>query len=284
MEYYILNVSHPLRFLHAGKSQMDDTWMHYERQVNEHILFMILNGELYLRVDDTDYVFRPGDVFFMRAGAHHIGYRAAAVTFYWMHLDNEGVTAITPSQAMAFEQENSIPENILIPTHFRLQHHENFLISLNQLIHYYGSTPKSLYNDYLATAIMIELSTQAKMVPREEPLTSRRFEEIRSYIIGNYREPLRTCDIAQKFGYNSTYLARLFRVHLNTSVKRFIIETRLKAAETLLLSTNDPISVVAKNSGFNNEYYFMRVFKQKNGISPTQYRNTYHTQVLSKYR
>lgn len=284
MEYLLFDVSKPVTFCHAGKSQMAEDWMHYERVSNDYILFMVLDGALHLAVDAHPYSLYPGDVFIMKAGAHHVGTQPAAVTFYWLHFHPNQIRFLNHEQALCLPAAPAEPPQILLPTHFKMQNLENFVISINQLIHHYSQEPQSLLNNYLATAVLIEMANQTGFLKRNvDANKNRRFEEIKSYIAANYREELQVADIAEKFDYNEKYLAKLFQLHLGTTVKGFIIETRLRAAEHLLLSTNEPISLIARNSGFHNEYYFMRLFKEKRGMSPTHYRNTYHLQVLTRY-
>lgn len=284
--YYLLDISKPIEFCCAGKSQSDDnTWQHYERIIDEYILFMVLNGSFHLMVDSVPYSMYPGDIFFMRAGAHHVGFKPGAVTFYWMHCYPRQVSFLTREQAVSHHQNNTDPKKVLLPKQFHIKQLENIIVMFNHLIHYYRINPENPINDYLASAILIEISNQFDI---QEHLNlsgkSRRFEEIVSYIQANYLEELSVSEVAWKFGYNKKYLSRLFRKYLNTTVKGYIIDTRLMVAERLLLSTNDTISAIAKNSGFANEYTFMRTFKKKYNITPTQYRNTYYLQHITKYK
>lgn len=284
--YYLLDISQPIEFRGAGKSQADDsTWQHYERIIDDYILFLVLDGSLNLMVDNKPYSMYPGDILFMRAGAHHVGFHPGVVTFYWMHCYPWQISFLTHEQADIFHQKNSDAKKMLLPIHFHMKQLENIVILLNHLIHYCCINPKNPINDYLATAILIEISNQFDF--REHTATSekkRRFEEIVSYIRANYREELKVSEIAWKFNYNKKYLSRLFHNHIHCSVKDFITDTRLRVAERLLLSTNDTISAIAKNSGFASEYTFMRTFKKKYNISPTQYRNTYYLQQITKYK
>lgn len=286
MEYYLFNAAAPVSFCHAGKSQMQDNWMHYERIINEHVLYIVVNGDLYLEVDGVQHTIRSENVFLMKAGAHHIGWKPAAVTFYWMHFRTSSPLKIVDrDQALDIKGEKDrAQKSILFPQQFTLEDFKKFVISINQLIHYYRLEPRSLMNDYLATFILLELANQVTLQSTiSSSKQNRRFEEIAAYIELHSREELKVSDIAQKFNYSEKYLTKLFRTHYHTNIKEFILERRLKLAESLLLSSNDSISVIAKKVGFHDEYYFMRLFKQKVGLTPTHYRNTYSLQFLTQY-
>jgi transcriptional regulator GlxA family with amidase domain len=52
----------------------------------------------------------------------------------------------------------------------------------------------------------------------------------------------------------------------------YIRELRLARACDLLLTTNMPISLVGNLSGYNDQYFFSKIFKKHIGVSPQKYR------------
>lgn len=279
MQYCLFNIAKPVEFISAGKSQGDDNWMHYERVIDQNIMFMVLEGSLHIKVDGTEYSLHEGEVLFIRANAYHVGFKPAAVTYYWIHFQPKLIKymekATNPYDA----------ESIIIPMVLKLAHVENVVVLVNQLIHYYRREKNNSLHNYLLTAILIDIANQSNSKLQEELSGKhRRFEEIACYIEANYLENLQVAEIAWKFGYNPKYLVRLFRTFMNTTVIEYINEVRLRVAEGLLLSTNNTVFSIAENSGFNSYRNFMKVFKKKYGISPTQYRNVYHGQFITRYK
>lgn len=67
--------------------------------------------------------------------------------------------------------------------------------------------------------------------------------------------------------FNKVYY-RLFGVTPGEDVKNFLIEY----AEKLLLETNISIGEIAEQCGYRNTENFIRIFKQKKGITPSKYR------------
>ncbi|MDY3304712.1 MAG: helix-turn-helix domain-containing protein [Clostridia bacterium] len=51
------------------------------------------------------------------------------------------------------------------------------------------------------------------------------------------------------------------------------MKIRLDNAKKLLISTDLPIYKIDVESGFENEFYFSRIFKRKGNITPSGYRN-----------
>ena len=65
----------------------------------------------------------------------------------------------------------------------------------------------------------------------------------------------------------------LLRENLNTSFKDILSAYRIRYAEALLVVTDLPILDISLASGFNSERTFTRLFKDRNGITPSTFRN-----------
>ena len=65
---------------------------------------------------------------------------------------------------------------------------------------------------------------------------------------------------------------RDFQALFQTTPGRWLIDKKLAHAKKLLMQTNDTIASVAFDSGFENTSHFSRLFRQKTGITPAEYR------------
>ena len=65
---------------------------------------------------------------------------------------------------------------------------------------------------------------------------------------------------------------RDFQNLYKTSPGRWLMDKKLAHAKKLLLQTDNCISDVAFDSGFENAAHFSRLFKQKTGVTPMEYR------------
>ena len=50
------------------------------------------------------------------------------------------------------------------------------------------------------------------------------------------------------------------------------MQLKLNQAKSLLLGTDMPVKIIAFETGFESIYHFSKVFKEKTGSSPSQYR------------
>ena len=85
-------------------------------------------------------------------------------------------------------------------------------------------------------------------------------------------EPLRLEDFAREAGLSVSHFSELFRAQTGQSPMAYFIHLRMRLACRLLDLSRKPIKVVAIETGYNDPYYFSRVFKKSMGISPEKYR------------
>lgn len=78
--------------------------------------------------------------------------------------------------------------------------------------------------------------------------------------------------LAEKLEISEVYLRKLFHTYLSTSPKQYIQGERIKLAQKLLLGSTRSVSEIVERCGYLSESTFCRVFKQKSGVTPTEYR------------
>lgn len=107
-------------------------------------------------------------------------------------------------------------------------------------------------------------------VPRK--MISETVERILFYIHNNFREQVSLKTMAQDLYISENIIRTLLAETMNTNFKDILSEYRLHYAEALLVVTDMPILDVSLASGFNSERTFTRLFKERNGITPSAYR------------
>ncbi|MCW8129915.1 MAG: helix-turn-helix transcriptional regulator [Planctomycetota bacterium] len=79
-------------------------------------------------------------------------------------------------------------------------------------------------------------------------------------------------ELAQSVHVGYSTLRRRFREQTGFSVKEYILRVQLRRAKDLLAGTRQSVDEVARACGFEDALYFSRVFRQKVGLPPTQFR------------
>lgn len=98
-------------------------------------------------------------------------------------------------------------------------------------------------------------------------------KEIEDYIQRHYAENITVTELSRKFHFNGNYLTRIFKKYVNESPMNYLIQTRLKKAVELMETREDlDIRQISQMVGYEDSHYFSRIFKNKLGISPSDYR------------
>lgn len=100
------------------------------------------------------------------------------------------------------------------------------------------------------------------------------FKNVFNYINEHYLENICIRDISRKFNVNANYLSHLFKKEEGMAFTEYITDLRINYACTLLKTTRMPVAEVAEKTGFNDYYYFTRVFKKITGKTPTAFRSS----------
>lgn len=92
------------------------------------------------------------------------------------------------------------------------------------------------------------------------------------YIDSNYMYAITLSDICKKINLNEAYFCRLFKKATGGTPVSYLNFVRILSSEELLGKTDNPISDIALNVGFENISYFNRIFKRLKLCTPTEYR------------
>lgn len=88
----------------------------------------------------------------------------------------------------------------------------------------------------------------------------------------NYYDPLDLTALAKQVHLNPSYLVRAFKSEAGVTPMHYLNKLRLSAAVSYLANTDMGIQQIAESTGFNSIHYFSRLFKQKFGSSPREWR------------
>ncbi len=92
------------------------------------------------------------------------------------------------------------------------------------------------------------------------------------YMEKNYQKPLTLTLLANVVSLNYAYFSNIFKSRTGVSVTAYLQNIRLRRAKELLISTGDRVREIAHKVGFSDERYFEKLFKNSEGITPSEYR------------
>ncbi len=104
------------------------------------------------------------------------------------------------------------------------------------------------------------------------PSSKTIIDDILYYINHNYRENLKLETIAPLFGYNSSYLGKIFTREVGETFNSYLDRIRIERSQELLRDRTLKVYEIAEKVGYKNVDYFHKKFKKLVGESPAEYR------------
>jgi signal transduction histidine kinase/DNA-binding LacI/PurR family transcriptional regulator/AraC-like DNA-binding protein len=93
-----------------------------------------------------------------------------------------------------------------------------------------------------------------------------------AYIQQNYTRSFSLEELSETIGVSKSYLSRIFKLDTGISLWDYLNRYRIQKAKQLLLITDESITAVAADVGYEDTSYFSRVFHEISGCSPRMYR------------
>lgn len=131
--------------------------------------------------------------------------------------------------------------------------------------------------------ILANLTAAGQMIETTSPTESQQIERVKtaiSYIHHHYHEHIRLKDLANEVGMSEEHFCRFFKRMTRRSPVAYMKEFRMQQAARLLLESDRKIIDIAMQVGFDHLSYFISVFKGYYGMTPSQYRRSFHSHLI----
>jgi AraC-like DNA-binding protein len=116
-------------------------------------------------------------------------------------------------------------------------------------------------------ALLAQAARQAQRVSRRDAL-ARVMRHVREHL----QQRIQLADAAAAAELSPNYLAHLIKKETGKTFVDLVTERRMEKACELLAHTTDRVGDVAAAVGYPDDAYFTRRFRQRFGLTPTQYR------------
>lgn len=98
-------------------------------------------------------------------------------------------------------------------------------------------------------------------------------DELKNYLETSYIDNITLNDLAERFNLNPSYLGRVFKRRYGHSPIDYLIQVRLAKAKQLIREKPRLLfKEVAEIVGYNDPFYFSKLFKQWTGLTPREYK------------
>lgn len=106
----------------------------------------------------------------------------------------------------------------------------------------------------------------------DKMVCSARLSPLIEYIANHLAEPITLDELSDLVHFNKSYLVECFKREYGIPPMKYVNHIRVEKAKQLLTTTDKTITNIAQETGFRSIHYFSRFFKDRECISPQDYR------------
>lgn len=245
---------------------------HYRERlkgVEEYILIYCLEGQGTIEVPQKKINLNRGDIFCIPKKTPHRYYANAKNpwSILWMHFDT------------LLNEEFSLSEQRMIKIDVKeryslLQSHFINIFELGSKV----QTPEIIIcTSQLMRLILSEIYYLTDRTASQQ--TNLYLVRCIAYMNDNITNNLSLNDLANHLEISASYLNSIFKDHTNASPIEYFINLRIEQACKYLRLTELHIYEIAKKVGYQDPYYFSRLFKKTTGYSPKDYRKKFSDDI-----
>lgn len=235
-------------------------------------LSILLNGETFYMIEGKSYYLKKHSILLLNPGTHHYEYTKKGMTNNQLHIGLRN---------FHFE---SFPQNVFPLDSYILEMEENndLFFSVCQEMIYERRQAEPGYGLLLKAMVLklviYILRDKAASFSRENSLLLSEVEENKQkmvadaifYIENYYMEDITLSRLASDLYTSPASLARAFKEQLDDTPINYLIRYRMSKAKKLIESNQKlSIKTVSKLIGYEDPFYFSKLFKKHYGLSPS---------------
>lgn len=189
-------------------------------------------------------------------------------SIYWLHFQGSSAQAALANLRLT----------VTTPT-LSIQHWRTLLPLVTDLLNLQHQR-FTIAGGVLAATLLQHILAQLPLLT--EPTTGSSFSlpALERFMRDNCHRDLSLDDFAAFTGLSRYHFAKKFKALTHTAPMRYFNQLKIDLACQLLDTTTDSIRTIATAVGFDDPYYFSRLFKKTMGIAPQFYRDTHQQQDI----
>lgn len=97
---------------------------------------------------------------------------------------------------------------------------------------------------------------------------------VMDYINAHFERSIRVEDLGKLLNFSESHFGRAFRRAFGTSTREYLTRRRIEVAQSLMLTTREPLSGIALQCGLSDQSHFTRVLRRIVGETPCAWRRS----------
>jgi AraC-like DNA-binding protein len=234
------------------------------RTLQDFQIVYITKGQGTFNAEGNTYTVKPGSMLLIMPGMRH-SYKPVFETGwqeYWVGFNGSFFTKL-------------VREGILSKEHlfFDVGLHEQYLNIFDQIFEEVRAQ-RPLYQFKAGIGVMMllgEILTHERR--KEQPNYYQKIVEKAKYLMEfNVYGVINLPSIAEQIGISPSRLNEIFKTYTAMTPYQYYIHIKILKAERLLEQPDVSVKEVAFRLGFDDQYYFSRLFKNKTGVTPSRWK------------
>jgi Response regulator containing CheY-like receiver domain and AraC-type DNA-binding domain len=198
----------------------------------------------------------------------------------FLEMDASSLTSVINKISAAFSLENTsliaaidASSNILYMALSLINDSEALI---RQLFEDNGSDYRSIYkakslDECIRYLRLLSSGLASSLSVKKKDFRTKVVEKVQDYIKSNLDKKLSLSEVALLFGFSQNYLSSLFAKYGEMGFVEYTTKVKVDAAKEMLISGDCKVYEIADKLGFDNAFYFSKVFKKATGLSPREF-------------
>lgn len=238
--------------------------IHIHQQIE---IVHVVRGIIKMQIGEVSYDLKAGDFAFIFPNVLHDYDMLSPKTDIWMQIINCRTELLPWHQKKLLNTVPKIPVLHACEIHKDVLYAEKYLYELS-----YNEENAPLISS-LTSLMLSRAFPKLELIPFQTRTAQDLSGDIIAYISNHYSEDLTLDRVANKFGLGKYALSRIFSNVLRINFVSYINALRINHAEYLLMTTDLNVISITMECGYHNQQTFNRIFKERYGCTPTDYRN-----------
>ncbi|WP_300380573.1 AraC family transcriptional regulator [Clostridium sp.] len=239
-------------------------------------LSFITSGSVDYLIENEKYTLKKGQVLISNPGIYHKELFDSNTNCRELHIGLTNLDLFSTTKKNYIDVGN---KNILTLSRYKDNILKNCLEIVEEQRNYNQTSPFMLKSLVMKLLVLLhrELNEEVPNIDCHEfSFKSREkkalVEGITNYLILNYIEDISLYTLSKNMYLSPVYISKIFKEIMGDSPINYLIQIRLSKAKDLLKDSNLSIKTIAKMVGYNDPYYFSKLYKKYYGVSPNKER------------
>jgi len=234
----------------------------------DYYLYFLHRGTIFLKtISETGTIMHPGDLIVYEANVpfHYRTEGEMPTVHYFAHF--------TGNCARLFLEQCGIETNHV----YSMENTEQILGCFHALFDCCRRRDALFVPDSVQKLLALLVTAGGQIAMSQEKLSRARIGQVQNsidFIEMHFMENIAVEQLARREFLSVSRYRSLFREVMHQSPKEYIISLRMQFACQLLANTEESIADIARSAGYEDQRYFARLFRQRFGISPSEYRDS----------